>query len=758
MTYNSLNTLPMEKIELFEKKFSILQNISSFITVTDNISAIANLMLDLAVNFTNAEKGSIMLLNEQGELYILAARGIDVGLMHSYRAKMGEGVAGTVAMKRTAVLVADIEEDDDFRGKKRDRYKTNSFISCPILCKNRLLGVLNINDKRDNEPFTGDEFELIKIIANQAAIALENALLMHELKAKAADLEEINKKLVDVDAVKTEFLMRVSHELRTPLNSINGAIYYLENRGQATSKQEKEFYDIISHETNKLIAIVENLLDFLRLEDETQLMKKSVIDLPVLLNEIVNSTLLKTSLVRRNIRIELDMKEVVANIVGDKMRVFQFFMNAIEGLGSYLGSDDSIRITVEEDTFVRVRLILSKSLPESLLRDLFNSQQMYQIDQSGEKLKLYLAWKVAETHRWEMHAENRDGTCHLTVTIPKSARQNVEAVMDATLEMFTDFVAELLGVNICSIMLLDELTGDLSIKSSKGLDDEIKRLTRIKIGDRIAGWVALEGKPLLIEDVENDPRFGKKNIPQYNTKSLISLPLKIHDKVVGVINLNNKKTGEPFTTRDLSIISSVSDRISYFMGRLYSGEYREEEVKEFVTSFDGLLSAEKKYRKKESLLPDLMLRIMNNLKAGEEEIKLSLYVSTIYDLGLTLIDDSLLQKKKLLQSEISTLQIHPYTSVDLINSFEISDDAKKAILHHHEKYDGTGYPDGLRGEEIPFISRVLSVVDAFCSMLGERPYRKAFTKNKALQEIKKGSGSAYDPRVVKALEEAVKLL
>ncbi len=147
--------------------------------------------------------------------------------------------------------------------------------------------------------------------------------------------------------------------------------------------------------------------------------------------------------------------------------------------------------------------------------------------------------------------------------------------------------------------------------------------------------------------------------------------------------------------------------------------------------------------------------IMDKLEASEEAKKLALYISMIYDIGLALVDEDILNKKELLPSETTSLRIHPYTAVDLINKFEFSEDVKKAILYHHEKYDGTGYPERLKGEEIPFISRVLSVADAFCAMITERPYRKALTKDNALKEIKKGSGSIYDPKVVKAFEEVV---
>lgn len=129
-----------ETQKLFEKKFAILQEISSTIVSTDNIDSIANLMLDLAVSYTNAEKGSLMLLNDREELCIFASRCISPQLVKSYSSRLGQGIAGIVASNRVPVLVEDIEKDARFSGLKRDRYSTRSFISCPIISKSRLLG------------------------------------------------------------------------------------------------------------------------------------------------------------------------------------------------------------------------------------------------------------------------------------------------------------------------------------------------------------------------------------------------------------------------------------------------------------------------------------------------------------------------------------------------------------------------------------------------------------------------------------------
>ncbi len=739
--------------QLLEKKFLILQEISHLITATNDINALANFLLDHAIEYTNAEKGSLMLLNERDELYILASRGFDTQFIETYRIKLGEGIAGIVAQDRIPVLVEDIDADERFNRKKRDRYKTKSFISCPLISRDKMLGVININDKKDGSPFREDEFNLLKVIAYQAAIALENAFLVNQLRIKATELEEINRKLIETDVDKTEFITRISHELRSPLNSIKGAIYYLQQSEKLKRNKQKDFYDIILTETTGLTSIVNNLLDFLRLENESIVIKKSLINLEGILKEITEAKGLNSILTKKNLLLKMNIGKGTFNIVGDKIRVVQLFINLIEGLSYYLDSGNTIEINVKEDDVIKIDLTASKRIPEGVLSFLFDSKYIFHAEQSDEKIKLYLAKKVVETHGWGFDAKNVNNTFLISLIIPKSSKEKLEAVVGITMDMFVEFISELMDLNTCSLMLSNELTGELTIKSARGLSDEVIKRTSVKIGDQIAGYVAVEGNPLLIEDIENAPPFKRRNISQYNTKSLLSLPLKIKDKVVGVLNLNNKKSANPFTKMDLYIASVFGERISYFLEKLYSGNYKEEEINQILTSFDNLLDAVKNYHKKKSIFPDLVLRIMDKLGTDEEEKKKALYVSSIYDLGLVLIHESILQKKNLQPSEIQALKTHPYNTIGLLRTFEFSDDLKKAILHHHERFDGKGYPEGLKGQEIPLISRVLSVVDSYCAMITEKPYRKAVSENEALSEIKAGAGSLYDPDVVNAFEE-----
>ncbi len=113
--------------------------------------------------------------------------------------------------------------------------------------------------------------------------------------------------------------------------------------------------------------------------------------------------------------------------------------------------------------------------------------------------------------------------------------------LDELSSFIVNKITNVLRVKICSLMLIDEEEETLSIKAAIGLDDAVIRKTKIKLGQAISGWVAQNGEPVLVSDIENDDMFGRTNLPQYETKSLLCIPLKVKDRVLGVVNLTDKK-------------------------------------------------------------------------------------------------------------------------------------------------------------------------------------------------------------------------
>ncbi len=126
-----------------------------------------------------------------------------------------------------------------------------------------------------------------------------------------------------------------------------------------------------------------------------------------------------------------------------------------------------------------------------------------------------------------------------------------------------DLMAVVLDVEIVSLMLLDESEGILRIVQARGLDPEVQRNASNAVGEGISGWVAKTGEPLLIRDLSTDPTFNaRERNPKYRTSSLMCVPLKVNGKTIGVMNANNKETGEPFDEHDLAMFTTFSCVVS----------------------------------------------------------------------------------------------------------------------------------------------------------------------------------------------------
>jgi HD-GYP domain-containing protein (c-di-GMP phosphodiesterase class II) len=128
----------------------------------------------------------------------------------------------------------------------------------------------------------------------------------------------------------------------------------------------------------------------------------------------------------------------------------------------------------------------------------------------------------------------------------------------------------------------------------------------------------------------------------------------------------------------------------------------------------------------------------------------------LHDVGKIGVPDLILQKSgRLTEEEYTVIKRHPVLGVEIIAPVKELAPALPVVRHHHERFDGKGYPDGLRGEDIPLLARIVSVADAFDSMIRARPYGYGISRKAALQEIEENSGTQFDPRIVRALLEVV---
>ena len=148
--------------------------------------------------------------------------------------------------------------------------------------------------------------------------------------------------------------------------------------------------------------------------------------------------------------------------------------------------------------------------------------------------------------------------------------------------------------------------------------------------------------------------------------------------------------------------------------------------------------------------------LARRLRLTQDEIENIREASVLHDLGKIGVSDSILHKKsKLTKKEFDMIKRHPQIAADIIRPIQFMHDIIPLILYHHERWDGKGYPAGLKGEEIPIGARIISVADVYQALTSNRPYRKAFSKKEALKIIRKGAGTQFDPDIVNAFMQMI---
>jgi HD-GYP domain-containing protein (c-di-GMP phosphodiesterase class II) len=154
---------------------------------------------------------------------------------------------------------------------------------------------------------------------------------------------------------------------------------------------------------------------------------------------------------------------------------------------------------------------------------------------------------------------------------------------------------------------------------------------------------------------------------------------------------------------------------------------------------------------------DIAKAIGKEMGLAEEELLILELSTLLHDLGMLALPEGLVEKPgPLAPSEYRSVRAHTEKGRKMIEGIPFLERAIPQVVHHHEKFDGTGYPAGLSGTSIPVASRIIAVVDAFEAMTRERPYRERLTVAGAIEEISQGSGVQFDPRVVAALTKLIK--
>lgn len=304
------------------------------------------------------------------------------------------------------------------------------------------------------------------------------------------------------------------------------------------------------------------------------------------------------------------------------------------------------------------------------------------------------------------------------------------------------------------LMIYDDEREQLVVRASVGIDPGLLKPVNINTG--IAGWVYRNVRPVIIGSVANSPLYDRGNDAFYAGQSLIAAPLAIRRKVFGVICLHDRE-GRMFTRDDLKLLGALASQAGIAIENvdLYASIRRD--YLNAIKALAAAVDAKDHYTHGHSnKVMAYAAMIAKELGLSEKEVEKIKYGALLHDVGKIGISETVLNKpSKLTPKEFDTIAMHPILGVSIVQNIESLKDLIPIILYHHERYSGGGYPEGIAGNSIPLGARIVGVADSWDVMTSDRAYRKALPLDVAIAELKKCSGTQFDPEVVNALMRAL---
>jgi HD-GYP domain-containing protein (c-di-GMP phosphodiesterase class II) len=300
-----------------------------------------------------------------------------------------------------------------------------------------------------------------------------------------------------------------------------------------------------------------------------------------------------------------------------------------------------------------------------------------------------------------------------------------------------------------AILLIDESTGVLQSCAYSSIGN---RASVPEFSTTLATRCFSRGESLLCTGIGNSMDIGRSHgLAKGNMNSIICALLRSPRQRLGVLHLHRGLQQEPFGKEELHMADAVAASVSVGVECSQMIEKQRQPFFEKITAFVGraVELRDPHTGKHNERVQAYAMLIAEKLALPQEECRLLKIGAGLHDLGKIVIADSLLHKPgKLSSEEFDKMRQVTLKGVALAETFPDLAPVLPIIRSHHERWDGTGYPDGLKGKSIPHLARIVAIANAFDAMTADQPYRAAFPLDQALAELKAGAGSQFDPALV----------
>jgi response regulator RpfG family c-di-GMP phosphodiesterase len=324
---------------------------------------------------------------------------------------------------------------------------------------------------------------------------------------------------------------------------------------------------------------------------------------------------------------------------------------------------------------------------------------------------------------------------------------DADAILDATV----DELHRASGFHLCEAIRIE---GDEVVSAAaRGtpVDEDLAWGWRAPRDAGVIGRCLREVRVVRVDDVTSDPDYLDSPITT-DVRSELVAPLHVGDDLLGAINIEETMPGA-FDDEDVEIVGTVAEQVAAALlgARMYA------QLEEAYLSTTEALAAAMEFgdpapSERAAAIVEYADAVGRNLGLSDGELRDLRLGAILHDIGKVAVPDSILAKREpLSDSERRIVQQHATVSEQILSPVAFLAPVRPLVRHGHERWDGRGYPDGLRGEQIPLGARIILACDAYTAMTVERPYRRAMTHSEAIAELRRHAGRQFDLRVIDAL-------
>ena len=397
----------------------LLKQISETASSGGDLRELFDLSLDSIVDSAGVEVASLMLLEADGLLHIASARGLTDNIINTVRVAAGEGVSGHVLATREPVLISNLQQDSRFTSLVGgERYSTQSLLSVPILVRDELVGVINVNNKISGESFNHEDQNLLVAIANQVALAMENFKLVNSLRLQADTLERTNEDLVRMNRARTRLVCNLSHELKTPLTSIMGYVDLALTFYSKLSEYEfKDYLKNVREEGERLDNLITGMLRLFSIESEREIWRWKSFGVPWSIADAFQYRC--KEMTANQIVSEIEIQDDLPEVYGDPEKFGMAFNSLIDNAIKFNQVGGLVRVTAAAREFEGLDYVYlqvynqGQTVPLEARETIFNSYtQLGNIDTEkphGVGIGLALVKVVIDRMRGDIFLEKVDG-------------------------------------------------------------------------------------------------------------------------------------------------------------------------------------------------------------------------------------------------------------------------------------------------------------------------------------------------------------